>query len=85
MTDVDAADLDGDGADEVIVLDQDGTRATIQAYDVVAHPDGPALTLELRWSLPVRLPEGERALGLVGVDLDATGLDRLGIRHAEIR
>jgi hypothetical protein len=84
-TEIDAADLDGDGTDEVIVLDQDGPRATVRIYDLVPHTDGPALMLALRASLPVPLPKGERALGLVGVDLNASGLDRLGVLHAEIQ
>lgn len=84
-TEIDAADLDGDGVDEVIVLDQDGPKATVRIYDLVPHADGAALMLTLRASLPVPLPKGERALGLVGIDLDASGLDRLGVLHAEIQ
>ncbi len=85
FTDIGAADLDGDGVDEVIVLDQDGSRAVVRIYDVTAHPDGLVAMLTLRWSLPVRQSQGERALGLVGINLDGAGPDRLGILHAEIR
>jgi len=85
MTDIDAADLDGDGVDEVIVLDQDGSEATLRAYDVVAHVDVPVLTLRLRWSVPLWQLPLRRALSVMGLDLDALGVDRLGILHAEIR
>jgi hypothetical protein len=83
MTDIDAADLDGDGVDEVLVLDQSGSDATVRAYDVILHPDGLALMLKQRWSLPVEQLAGQRALGLIGLDLDGSGLDYVGILHVE--
>ena len=85
MTDIDAADLDGDGVDEVIVLDQDGPAATLRAYDVIVAGDAPVLTLRLRWSAPLGQAAQERALGVMGIDLDASGVDRLGVLQAEIR
>ena len=85
FTDIDAADLDGDGTDEIVVLDQDGDQATVRVYDLTLDEHAPALTLTLRQELPVPLADGERALGLVGIDLDGAGVDRLGILHAATR
>ncbi|MBN1916410.1 MAG: matrixin family metalloprotease [Verrucomicrobia bacterium] len=84
-TDIDAADLNGDGIDEIVVLDQTGEQATVRIYALALDARAPVLMLALRHTLPVPLADGERALGLVGVDLDGTGVDRLGIVHGETR
>jgi len=85
FTDLDAADLDGDGFDELVVLDQDGLEATVIVYDLVLGLDGPGLALSPRESFGVPLAEDERALALVGVDLDGLGIDQVGILRATIR
>jgi len=86
MSDIDAADLDGDGADEVIVLDYDGPTPVVRIYDVLPHPEWPVLVLALQSALPVASSNGDRALGLMGFDLDAAqDAERIGILQAEIR
>jgi hypothetical protein len=85
FTDIEAADLDGDGTDEVIVLDQDGAKASVSIYDLALDADGPALMLRLRSTMPLEQAQDERALAIVGLDLEGCGADQLGVLRGTIR
>lgn len=85
FADIEAADVDGDGVDEVVVLDQEGADATVSIYDLAFDAGGPAPVLKLRSTMPLEQAADERALAVVGLDLEGRGADQLGILRGTIR
>jgi hypothetical protein len=77
--------VDGDGVDEVVVLDQDGAKAAVSIYDLVLDAERPAFELRLRSAAPLEQARNERALVVVGLDLDGGGADQLAILRGTIR